>query len=56
MVGAGIAATQALRRAGIEVDLDGTSEAERRFAEQFRDGEFVQVGGPGLAVSAADGG
>ncbi len=39
------------------VDLDGGAEAERRFAEQLRRGEFVQLGGPATAVvlSAAGG-
>ena len=37
------------------VDLDGQLEAERRFAAQLRDGEFVQLAGPGrtIVLSAA---
>jgi salicylate hydroxylase len=43
---------------GARVDLNGRSAAERSFAEQLRQGEFVQISAPGVAVvlSAAGGG
>jgi len=43
---------------GAQVDLKGQSAGERAFAEQLRQGEFVQIGVPGAAavLSAAGGG
>jgi salicylate hydroxylase len=35
---------------GARVDLNGRSAAERSFAEQLRQGEFVQISAPGVAV------
>ena len=35
---------------GAQIDLNGNTAGERRFAEQLRNGEFVQISAPGISV------